>query len=146
MIMSNKSRENDDFAAVFTKILHAAGQYWSEVSRSKLNKIASGFMVACGNRMIKAELSLNDIKSRLSLIIRFKPKDRLKTDEIYSVLRFQNRLAGLCSFLSIDDEDNIVILKTVLPVYEQNPEATVKPLFEDTLSVLEDEQLLGILN
>ena len=145
MIMPNRQQENN-FASIFTNILHIAGEYWSEIDRNKLNKIASGFIVAGGNRMIKAELSLNDVKSRLSLIIRFKPKCKLVTSDIINIIHFQNRITNLCSSLNIDDEDNIVILKTVTPVYEQDPAAAVKSLFEDTFTVLDDDEFSCVIN
>ena len=147
MIMQNNPEDkNDRFVNLFTNILHAAQKHWDEFRYDSVNRMASGILVTHDGRVLTAEMSFNEITNRLTLIVRLQVSRRLSTSEFIQVLRFQNQQQNLASFLTIDDENNLASVRSVLPVYVNNPDLTVKSIFDDTICLLEDDQLKYILN
>lgn len=147
MITHAQTRPKKSISHIFTKILRIAHDHWGELDYDRSHTRATGILESMGDDKVRtAELSLNEQTRRISLTVRLHVAKALNTSLISSFLRFQNNLLNTCTFITIDSENNIANLRTVLPVSEKDPEFTVKALFDDTKSILEDERLNQILN
>lgn len=131
---------------IFTSILRAANSHWGEISYDPDKKIATGVMPTSGGRVYTAELSYDDIKNRLSLVIRIHLKRDLPDDHSQQILKYQYHKYGLVSFLTVDLETPLASIRAFAAVPQTEPKCAVTSIFLDTYTLLEDDELNQLIN
>lgn len=144
MVMANKPEEMPEKHRIFNRICSAARGYWDQIDCNHTVKHATGF-VAAKNRAYRSRLRFDDNKQYLSLIIALPANDNLAANNTF--LRFQNKHSQLLCFVTYDQEDSIVkvIAKTYVPDARICKKA-VSSIFNDTISLLEDDNFHNFLN
>lgn len=143
VISENEQKEAE---RTFTRILQAANSHWGEISYDTEKKIATGVMTTSDGRVYTAELSYNDIKNRLSLIVRLHLERNLPADHSRQVLKFQYRNYGLLSNLTVDEETPLASIRALTAVPQTETKCAVASIFSDTYTLLEDEGLNQLIN
>ena len=152
MIMQNETPEfeNDDQnpqdrRREFTRILRAAKPLWQEVLSTPEKHIARG-LVFTTNRGITADLSFNKHRKRVLLMIRLRTNNDLSPSQKQSVEKVQNESQGLTS-IAFDKNSRILRIRSqsVLPAAVL-ADAVVPQVFEDTVQLLDDENLRDIVD
>ena len=148
MIQHNETESPEEREAkrVFTSILRAAKSHWGEISYDPDKKTASGVMDTSDGKIYTAELSYNDLNNKLSLMVRLDLKRSLLPDRRQQVLRFQHQRYDLMSFLTVDEETPLAIIRALTAVPEREHKCVVASIFSDTYTLLEDDALNQLIN
>jgi len=138
------SNQNPQANRDFTKILRAARPFWDVFLEDKETHTARGLLAARNGRAYTADLSFNDRRSRVRLIITLHTKDTLSSSQVRSLLRLQGRTDGLSSIV-IDEENRALQIRShaVLPNSDA-AKKVVSEVVEDTLAVLDDDILTDL--
>lgn len=128
----------------FTRIMRAAKPLWQEVLPKPENHIVRGLVFAA-NRGITADLSFNKHRKRVLLMIRLRPNNGLSPSQKESVKKMQNESQGLSS-IAFDEDSRILKIRSqsVLPAAVL-AEVVVPQVFEDTVQLLDDENIKDIV-
>ena len=148
MIQHNETESPEEREAkrVFTNILQEAHSHWGEISYDPDKKTASGVMDTSDGKIYTAELSYNDLNNKLSLMVRLDLKRSLLPDRRQQVLRFQHQRYDLMSFLTVDEETPLAIIRALTAVPEREHKCVVASIFSDTYTLLEDDALNQLIN
>ena len=149
MIMENTrhfEQEEQEPEGIFENILEAANSHWGEISFDAEQKHATGVMTTSDGRVYTAELSYNDVKNRLSLIVRLHLERHRPAQHPQQVLKFQYRTYGLLSFLTVDEETPLASIRALTAVPPRETECAVASIFADTYILLEDDELNQLVN
>ena len=136
--MSQKSRCVDLVLCLFLGIFGAHRFYEK--------KIATGVMTTSDGTVYTAELSYNDVKNRLSLIVRFNLKRNRPVNHSQQVLKFQCHRTGLLSNLIVDEESPLATACALTSVPRTETKSVVASVFSDTYTLLEDDGLKQLIN
>ena len=129
----------------FTRVLRAAKPFWEEFLSQPEDHVARG-LVFTANRGITADLSFNTHCKRVILMIRLRPNNNLSPSQRQSVKKVQNETQGLSS-VAFDEEGRILKIRSqsVLPAAVL-AQAVVPQIFEDTVALLEHDNLKDIVD
>lgn len=152
MIKANEFEEGEHIdpeeqkRRIFKKILDNAQKHWDEFFYDHTSKLARGLLIT-KEGVYPSELSYDDEKNYLSLVVRLRVNDNQLPARNNAFLRFQNRCIRLLCFVTYDEEDSIATIraKTTIPAAGSCRHA-VSSIYEDTLSMLEDSDLHKLLN
>ncbi len=139
-------KEQKEAKRTFTRILQAANSHWGEISYDTDKKFATGVMTTSDGRVYTAELSYNDVKNRLSLIVRLYLKRNRPANHSQQVLKFQYHRYGLLSNLIVDEETPLASIRALTAVPQTEPKCAVASIFSDTYTLLEDDGLSQLIN
>ena len=141
----NKDPQNKNHR-IFKNILDNAQKHWGEIFYDHAGKLARGLLVT-KDGTYPSELSYDDQKRYLSLVVRLRVNDVQSMTQRNTFLRFQNQCSQLLCFVTYDDEDSVATIraKTTVPVAGSCMHA-VGSIFKDTLSLLDDSNFHQLLN
>lgn len=145
-LKEDSEKKQKEAKRTFTRILREASSHWGEISYDPDKKIATGVMMTSDGRIYTAELSYNDIKNRLSLVVRVHLKRDLPAEHSQQVLKFQYQKYGLVSFLTVDQEIPLASIRALAAVPQTEPKCAVTSIFTDTYTLLEDDGLNQLIN
>lgn len=144
MIMKNIQTESNEYSRIFTRILHAAQNHWTEIERNPEAKTARGTLQN-GDELIIAVLSLDNADKHLTLTVRQPVNKELDMPTMRQVLRYQNHHRNH-AFLAVDDECHIASVWSESLVCEDRTSMAVDCVFKSTSKLLRDNELKEILN
>jgi len=153
MIRRNKKlkpleNNTNDLQAIrdFNRILEAAKPLWEQFLVRPEKHTARGILYTNNNRLPRADLSFNQPKKRVILIIRLRTNNDLSPSQEQSINKVQNERAGLSS---VAFDRNTRMLKitslSVLPASVM-ARAVVPQVVKDAVAIFEDENLRDIVN
>lgn len=150
MIRTNDSQtpenENDEAVRIFTKILRAANAHWGEFFYDDTKKLARGLLTTQSFGPCTAELTYNDIKQRLFLVVRFNVNNSETLSGSPAFLKFQNNTADLLSQVTVDEECRIANVRTITALTLSGAKHAVDAVFSDTFTLLENKDFYNLLN
>ena len=145
MIRRNKKlkpleNNTNDLQAIrdFNRILEAAKPLWEQFLVRPEKHTARGILYTNNNRLPRADLSFNQPKKRVILIIRLRTNNDLSPSQEQSINKVQNERAGLSS---VAFDRNTRMLKitslSVLPASVM-ARAVVPQVVKDAVAIFED--------
>jgi hypothetical protein len=130
----------------FTRILRAANPFWDLFLEDKEKHTARGLLAAKNGNAYTADLSFNDRRSRIQLLITLRTKGILSTSQLRSLLKLQGRIDGLSSIV-IDEESCLLQIRSHAVLPDSNAaKKVVSEIVRDALIVLDDSTLRDFTN
>lgn len=130
----------------FTGILAALRPFWDQYLADPEAHTARGMLGTRTGVAYTADMSFDEDKRHISLIVRLPLDDELDTPRMHVLLRFQSHSQGL-AFVTFDAEQRALLLvsRSVLPSIS-TAEQVAACVVADALSILEDEGLKKLVN
>ena len=129
----------------FNRILKAAKPLWEQFFVKPEKHIARGILYTANDRLPKADLSFNQPKKRVLLMIRLQISNDLSPLQEQSINKVQNETHGLSS-VAFDKKSRMLKIRSqsVLPAAVMA--ATVVPeIVKDAVAILENDNLKDIV-
>jgi hypothetical protein len=140
----NSRKNRKDPKRDFTRILRAAKPLWQQVLPNPEKHIARG-LIFTTNRGITADLSFNEHRKLVILMIRLRTNNDLSPLQEQSVKKVQSENQGL-SFIAFGENKRILKIRSqsVLPAGVLAG-AVVPQVIKDAVKLLDDENLRDIV-
>jgi len=129
----------------FNRILEAAKPLWEQFLVSPEKHIARGVLYTANNRLPKADLSFNQPKKRVLLMIRLRTNNDLSPLQKQSIDKVQNETQGLSS-VAFDKKSRMLKIRSqsVLPAAVM-ARTVVPEVVKDAIAIFEDDNLKDIV-
>ena len=129
----------------FNRILEAAKPLWEQFLVRPEKHTARGVLYTNNNRLPKADLSFNQPKKRVILIIRLRTNNDLSPSQEHSINKVQNEREGLSS-IAFDKNTRMLKIRSlsVLPAPIM-AKAVVPQVVKDAIAIFEHDDLKDIV-
>jgi len=130
----------------FTGILTALRPFWDQYLADPEAHTARGMLGTRTGLAYTADMSFDEDRRHMSLIVRLPLHDDLDTLRMHVLLQLQNQTQGLAS-VTFDAEQRALLLVSRSVLLNVNTaEEVVSRVVADAVSVLEDDSLKNLIN
>jgi hypothetical protein len=142
---TENNKKKTDSTRDFTRIRKAAKPFWQEFLPRPENDSARGLVFTASGSAITADLSYEEPKKHVLLMIRLRPSNDLTPLQEKAIKKVQNESQGLSS-VAFDEEMRMLRIRSqsMLPAAIL-ANVVVPHVIKDAVTMLEDESLKDII-